>query len=864
MKQERPNSVKGKKGKGKPDVVGAFKKALPSGSSRAKGSKRSQPSQRSRRTGSPMNDEEEAESGEEEAAPSSEPPTTAESSDAAGAPDAMSLGAIIEEDEVAAAAEAPSAAAAPAAVVEAAAAAPEHVQDPEDLTCVYTAPSVFVLDFTTAAAGCYQINGWGARFTPPFVEQAQRGDVYELLVGDVALGRFQYAPVAEMAKPEDGFVNADGRLRREAIGSSARPKGKLTKKSRPKKESRESRDSFHPRVMEAPDAGDPRGDDELAVPWYVSSPGVYEGAEDGEGDGGEDGPDWALGIEEEVPSPRASVVAMVTTPLAGMAAAMANAVGTAISALMAPTQEEMGASNGEAAASGSGPTMEPVDSSTAPDGSGPTMEPVDSTADGAALDVEASSMLPMGWFEFTDLASGLPYFLDADGQVTWDDPRTSMLPTGWFEFKDLASGLPYFMDSDGQVTWDDPRTIGVETKPADASEPEPMYVQGAQLPLGWRQFFDSATGRPYFVDAVGLTTWDDPRTLAVEAEAEPAAEPEPAAEAEAEAAAAEPEPIAYVALGWSSEPVAEAEPAAEPEPAAETEAAAAEPEPIAYVALGWSSEPVAEAEPAAELEPAAEAEAAAAEPEPVAYVALGWSSEPVAEAEPAAEPEPAAEAEAAAAEPEPIAYVALGWSSEPVAEAEPAAEPEPAAEAEAAVEPEPAPEELHEKQKKEEIETEEQGAAATKLQAVHRGRRDRQLLREQADAATKLQAVHRGKSARRNGVARSASQPEPTRLIADRVRKLFDAIDMDGSGTIDRLELAIKLKRDAELEGILGLADAKGFQGVVQLLRQLEEDRLLDLDGDTKISFAEFERAVSDAAKADRQLVLKADTGAVV
>ena len=217
MKQERPNSVKGKKGKGKPDVVGAFKKALPSGSSRAKGSKRSQPSQRSRRTGSPMNDEEEAESGEEEeAAPSSEPPTTAESSDAAGAPDAMSLGAIIEEDEVAAAAEAPSAAAAPAAVVEAAAAAPEHAQDPvdpEDLTCVYTAPSVFVLDFTTAAAGCYQINGWGARFTPPFVEQAQRGDVYELLVGDVALGRFQYAPVAEMAKPEDGFVNADGRLR---------------------------------------------------------------------------------------------------------------------------------------------------------------------------------------------------------------------------------------------------------------------------------------------------------------------------------------------------------------------------------------------------------------------------------------------------------------------------------------------------------------------------------------------------------------------------------------------------------------------------------------------------------------------------
>ena len=63
MKQEGPNSAKGKKGKGNPDVLGALKKALPSGSARAKGSKRSQPSQHSRRTGSPMNDEE-AEGGE--------------------------------------------------------------------------------------------------------------------------------------------------------------------------------------------------------------------------------------------------------------------------------------------------------------------------------------------------------------------------------------------------------------------------------------------------------------------------------------------------------------------------------------------------------------------------------------------------------------------------------------------------------------------------------------------------------------------------------------------------------------------------------------------------------------------------------
>ena len=68
-------------------------------------------------------------------------------------------------------------------------------------------------------------------------------------------------------------------------------------------------------------------------------------------------------------------------------------------------------------------------------------------------------------------------------------------------------------------------------------------------------------------------------------------------------------------------------------------------------------------------------------------------------------------------------------------------------------------EKFQEKQTKEAMETEEWGTAATKLQATHRGRRDRQVLREQADAATKLQAVHRGQQARRNGVARSAPQP---------------------------------------------------------------------------------------------------------
>ena len=52
-------------------------------------------------------------------------------------------------------------------------------------------------------------------------------------------------------------------------------------------------------------------------------------------------------------------------------------------------------------------------------------------------------------------------------------------------------------------------------------------------------------------------------------------------------------------------------------------------------------------------------------------------------------------------------------------------------------------------------------SAATKLQAVRRGQRDRQALREQADAATKVQAVRRGQQARRNGALRAAPEPPP-------------------------------------------------------------------------------------------------------
>ena len=46
---------------------------------------------------------------------------------------------------------------------------------------------------------------------------------------------------------------------------------------------------------------------------------------------------------------------------------------------------------------------------------------------------------------------------------------------------------------------------------------------------------------------------------------------------------------------------------------------------------------------------------------------------------------------------------------------------------------------------------EEAAAAATKIQAVQRGKHDRQMLAEQEEAAVKIQAVQRGKASRAGG-----------------------------------------------------------------------------------------------------------------
>ena len=106
-------------------------------------------------------------------------------------------------------------------------------------------------------------------------------------------------------------------------------------------------------------------------------------------------------------------------------------------------------------------------------------------------------------------------------------------------------------------------------------------------------------------------------------------------------------------------------------------------------------------------------------------------------------------------------------------------------------------------------------------------------------------------------------QAEGLRAVADatsRVRVIFDMMNTDGSGSIDRKELGTALKADGELEALLGQAESKGFREVVALVRKLEETGRLPgptSDGTSKITFIEYERAVSNEAKAELMLMVE-------
>ena len=79
------------------------------------------------------------------------------------------------------------------------------------------------------------------------------------------------------------------------------------------------------------------------------------------------------------------------------------------------------------------------------------------------------------------------------------------------------------------------------------------------------------------------------------------------------------------------------------------------------------------------------------------------------------------------------------------------------------------------------LEHQEMEAAATKIQAVHKGKQARKELQERKEieaAAVKIQAVHRGKQARKMLLK-----------ATDTVESAFKKFDTDGSGMLEAEEL---------------------------------------------------------------------------
>jgi Sec23-binding domain of Sec16/WW domain len=175
------------------------------------------------------------------------------------------------------------------------------------------------------------------------------------------------------------------------------------------------------------------------------------------------------------------------------------------------------------------------------------------------------AVLPPGWKEGFDDASGKPYyFSEIDGTIEWVRPSvdndengvveivkepdvmpnlsrrevessdfgsgstvtSGLLPKGWVEVFDEASGMPYYLnEADGSTSWDRP-TVQPELVLDVVSDrfgavqdlaPEDSVLsnnaEGYQsvLPPGWIEVYDENAGKPYYYDEVNdVATWEMP------------------------------------------------------------------------------------------------------------------------------------------------------------------------------------------------------------------------------------------------------------------------------------------------------------------------------------------------------------------
>jgi len=122
--------------------------------------------------------------------------------------------------------------------------------------------------------------------------------------------------------------------------------------------------------------------------------------------------------------------------------------------------------------------------------------------------------------------------------------------------------------------------------------------------------------------------------------------------------------------------------------------------------------------------------------------------------------------------------------------------------------------------------TKETDDAATKLQAIQRGKKDRAAVvekKEQNGAATKLQAIQRGNTIRKGDKKNIGAHAD----LGGRITDVFNALDYKDTGALELEELRIEL--GAEAESIMADMDGK-FDKTKDNKIQLEEWQKFFLD----------------------------------